>query len=165
MEIRQARADDVPVVVALHGQLQEHLATRNPRFWQPERNDAAMYQDLIRDESGALFVAEEAGRIVALLGGRIVLRDAERPGVVGFVDTAYVRADCRRRGVGRSLMRRLLAFFEERGAQDVCVRYVLGNHEGERFWRGLGFEPFSVSANATPKCLRARLQELNHGPR
>jgi len=50
-----------------------------------------------------------------------------------------VRANERRRGVGRALVERALGWVEERGVERCEVRVASRNAEGQSFWRSLGF--------------------------
>ena len=50
-----------------------------------------------------------------------------------------VRAHERRRGIGRGLVERALAWVRERGVERCEVRVASLNAEGQQFWRSLGF--------------------------
>lgn len=63
-----------------------------------------------------------------------------------LIKTLWVRAECRRRGVGRSLMREA----EERGRALGCHGAWLDTSSAAamRFYETLGYEPFGVLTNA-----------------
>ena len=53
-----------------------------------------------------------------------------------------VRPAARRRGLGRALVDAALRWVRERGVAHVEVRVMVANHEGQGFWRALGFGEF-----------------------
>jgi len=95
---------------------------------------------ILRDPDGAIFVYERDG---ALLGFCTVRIDRAPPIQVEVqraeITDLMVRASQRRRGVGRALVERALAWVKERGVERCEVRVAGGNAEGQRFWRSIGF--------------------------
>jgi GNAT superfamily N-acetyltransferase len=73
----------------------------------------------------------------------------------------YVVKQSRRKGVGTCLMKELLKFFSLNKAEDLTVRYVIGNKEAEEFWRKLGFESIITTSSTYPKELNAKLGSEN----
>lgn len=57
------------------------------------------------------------------------------------------------------MVREIYRYFRERGVEEANLNYILGNIEGEGFWRGLGFEPVRASANTPLKALEERLKQ------
>ena len=89
-------------------------------------------------------IARERGRAVGFIEG-VIRRDPGLFGTdLGFVNTAYVDAERRRRGIGR----RLLAVFEEWCRAHDVTRIDLSvraaNVAGIAAWRALGFEDESL---------------------
>ena len=164
MTIRRARESDLGDLVAHHRLLREHLESANPRLWAPppERStrSRALYDECLRSDSAVVFVADQDGRIMGSITARVDERLGTGPKVVGHIQAAFVLKEWRGRGVGAALVGAVLDFFESKGAEDISLRYVVGNQEGERFWRGLGFEPLLCTANARPDELRRRLRQL-----
>ena len=74
----------------------------------------------------------------------------------------YVVKQFRRKGVGRRLMKELCKFFNSNKAEDLTVRYVVGNREAENFWRKLGFEPIITTSKTCPKELDSKLKVMNN---
>ncbi len=145
------------------GLLQDHLPHANPRLWRDGPNQASnrarVYQECLHSDSASAFVAEERGKLIGSIAGRIETRPDGQPGVVGYILLAYVREEWRNRGVGSALVEAVLNFFETNGVEDIGLRYVVGNREAERFWHGLGFEPLLCIANAQPAEVRRRLRK------
>jgi GNAT superfamily N-acetyltransferase len=94
----------------------------------------------LRDPEAAIFVSERAG---ALLGFCTVRIDRAPPIQLEVrraeITDLMVRENERRRGVGRGLVERALAWVEERGVERCEVRVASLNAEGQRFWRSIGF--------------------------
>lgn len=67
----------------------------------------------------------------------------------------------RRKGVGRRLIKELCKFFGSNKAEDLTVRYIIGNKEAEEFWRKLGFESIITTSSTYPKELDAKLGSEN----
>jgi len=53
----------------------------------------------------------------------------------------------------------LCKFFDAENVEEVNLRYILGNREGEGFWKGFGFKPVILTANTRLEELEARLRE------
>ena len=163
MKIRAGRARDMEELVALHRLLHEYSVGLNPRLWgagpQEVSTWRALYQECLDSDSGAIFVAEEAGKLVGHVAGRVETREGATPQVVAYILTAFVREEWRNRGVGAALVRALLEFFSAKGVEDISLRYIIANREAERFWKGLGFEPLFCIANARPAEVHQHLEQ------
>jgi ribosomal protein S18 acetylase RimI-like enzyme len=70
----------------------------------------------------------------------------------------YVVKQFRRRGIGRRLIKELCKFFNSNKAEDLTVRYVIGNKEAEGFWRKLGFEPIITTSGTSATELDHKLR-------
>jgi|SRR6266850_4627612 len=160
--IRAARRSDTSairqLVAGLHG-LREHRA---PRVWRHGTPDEVL-RGLLRNPAVRLLVAEKGGILQGYIAGKFELRRLGRPRRVGYIMEAFVRPDLRRRGVGVALVARLLEWFENRGAEDVTVSFVVGNRAAESFWSRLGFRPLIIKANAEPVTIRRRLARIKRG--
>jgi ribosomal-protein-alanine N-acetyltransferase len=84
-------------------------------------------------------VGEHEGRI--LVYGVLMLA----PGEAQVLNLSVVH-DARRRGLGRALLRRLLAVATERGAQQVFLEVRAGNAAAIALYAGEGFEPVARRA-------------------
>ena len=94
----------------------------------------------LRDPEAAIFVCERADALLGFCTVRIdrappIQREVRRAEITDLM----VGADVRRRGVGRGLVERALAWVEERGVERCEVRVASLNAEGQHFWRSLGF--------------------------
>jgi ribosomal protein S18 acetylase RimI-like enzyme len=82
---------------------------------------------------GQSFVATESGKLV---GAVLCGNDGRR----GFLHHLAVDPDCRRRGVGRALVKRCLEALASQGMRKCHIFVVAANEEGKRFWRRIGWE-------------------------
>jgi len=149
MDIRPANPDDRPHLIRMRLALQRHLEEANPRLWrttpQGQPHQERYVDDFLRDEW--TYVADHQGAPVAYIHGTVEHRTHLTPTAVGFLNGIYVDPPHRRRGTATALVATLLRRFQENGATEVNLRYVIGNPEGEKFWEKLGLTPIIVTAN------------------
>ena len=116
----------------------------SPEHYEDVRRflSAAGWGDRVGDAERFKAMMEKAGRtVVAFEGGRVVgFARALTDGVSnGYISMVAVAEDCRGRGVGRELVRRLLG-------EDACVTWVLRAGRGSRtFWEKLGFKASEIA--------------------
>jgi len=95
---------------------------------------------ILADPEAAIFVCE---RDDVLLGFCTVRIDRAPPIQVEVqraeITDLMVLESERRRGVGRALVERALAWVKERGVERCEVRVASRNSEGQGFWRSVGF--------------------------
>jgi ribosomal protein S18 acetylase RimI-like enzyme len=145
-QIRRADQRDLERLVALWIDLTEHHAGIDPLFELragAEDEVRRLLEAQLRDPETAVFVREESGRLAGFCSMRIAhaLPIHQEVARAEITDVA-VRQEQRRRGIGRGLVEAALAWLRERGVSRVEVRVAVGNPEGQRFWRALGFAPF-----------------------
>ncbi len=88
----------------------------------------------VADERGLSLVAADGGGQVcaAVVGGF--------DGYRGWVYYLAVREDCRRRGLGKRMMREMEKRFAELGCRRVCLQ-VQESGDGNAFYGALGYTP------------------------
>jgi ribosomal protein S18 acetylase RimI-like enzyme len=141
--IRRADSRDLARIAGLWIALSEHHASLDPHFALRADADAEIQRLLAaiqRDPEAAIFVAERAGSLLGFCTVRIdrappIQREVRRAEITDLM----VRPNERRRGLGRALAERALAWVEERGVERCEVRVASRNAEGQGFWRSLGF--------------------------
>jgi hypothetical protein len=67
------------------------------------------------------------------------------------------RAAYRHRGLCRTLIAKLLDFFEREQVEVLVLEYVIGNAEAEGVWKQFGFQPVLTVANAKLHEVKKRL--------
>jgi len=60
--------------------------------------------------------------------------------------------------IGSRLVQEICRFFKRKNVEDIYLRYVLGNKEGEKFWEKLGFKPILVTAHSRIDIVEKRSQ-------
>jgi GNAT superfamily N-acetyltransferase len=108
-----------------------------------------------------ILLAEAGGEIIGYVQGEVACRSDYMPKTVGQVSLMYVVKQFRRKGVGRRLMEQLIKFFYSNKAEDLTVRYVIGNKEAEEFWRKLGFESIITTGSTRTKELDFKLKVMS----
>ncbi len=146
-EIRQASATDVPAIVAGIGELLVELGGKPASTTALE--EAAL--ELLEDpDAGVVLVAEEADRIVGVLGvsWQIAIRI---PGRYGLIQELWVHPSFRGRTIGGDL---LAALFELARRRQVA-RLEVGL-PSERYSHQAATEAFYLDNGFTPIGLRMR---------
>jgi ribosomal protein S18 acetylase RimI-like enzyme len=94
--IRQATAADIPAITAMY---------RFDGFVHAQGDPAraAFYFAVVKDAGGVVLVAVEGDMVIGHLE-LLLCREAPPLGQYGYLEALEVRADCRRRGVGRALV-------------------------------------------------------------
>jgi aminoglycoside 6'-N-acetyltransferase I len=160
--IRETQPEDRNQLVEMRLLLQNHLETSNPGIWHmTEQGKQEIGQDIdqmLSDEDGRVMIAEEDESITGYAYGHVSHRTTLTPKIVGFIYGIYVRELYRRRGTGTRLVEELCKFFRAENVEEVNLRYVLDNREGEEFWKALGFKPVIHTANTSLQTLESRLQ-------
>jgi len=102
---------------------------------------------------GMSFVAQRGGEVVAaVLGGH----DGRR----GYIHHLAVRPDCRRQGLGRTLVDRCLSALQQAGIQKSHLFIFNTNDDGLQFWEKTGWTRRAdisvmskdIKPTATSKC-------------
>jgi L-amino acid N-acyltransferase YncA len=125
LTIRDAREADIPAIAAIYADA-VLTGTASYEIEPPDEAEMARRWRALAEAGFPYLVAEAEGR---LLGYAYAGPFRTRPAYRWFVeDTVYVARDAQRRGVGRSLLARLVAMCEERGFRQMVA--VIG--DGER---------------------------------
>lgn len=150
--IRVAREADAPRVAELSGQL------GYPSTPEQARERLA---GVLSEADHAVFVAELPASPLAgwvHVCRRLALEMDLRAEIGGLV----VDAACRRRGVGRALMRRAEAWAAEKGCTMMTLRSNVIRDEAHAFYRNLGYSTYKTQ-HAFRKKLEAPLSAPGRG--
>jgi GNAT superfamily N-acetyltransferase len=160
--IRRATLSDIDGLVDLWISMQCHMEESNCWIWRITEEG----KRLIRERAGqalmgkdsCVVVAERKAKLIGLIYGQVLRRSDYLPEKVGMISSIYVAEGFRKRGVGRRLVEELCQFFSGEGVEQVTLRYVVGNVEGERFWTRLGFEAVIITASTYLGQLKKRVK-------
>jgi len=164
-EVRAARVQDIPDLVAMRLKLEAHVLKRNPVSWEMSAKKIAgmgnYYRREIEDLSARVIVIQdrEGGEIVGMGGGKKRVHDDYVPDASGRIGDVWIEPEHRRQGLGSRMVSELIRFFESEGIRALTLDYARGNREAAAFWLGLGFEPVAVLANADLKDVKSRLSQ------
>ncbi len=103
---------------------------------------------------GAVFVAEEGGRIIGF--AQCAMRHDYVEGTdsspVGYLEGVFVEEDCRRRGFAARLAAACEAWAKEKGCREFASDCELTNTDSLRFHLAVGFTEASRIICFTKKC-------------
>lgn len=163
-EIRRASSTDVKSLVTMRLRLEDHLAraTLGLLTMSPRGREALSdrYYQAIADEASCVLVAEEQSpeTLIGMAIGLASVREDLVPSQIGRIDDVWVEPSCRRQGICRGLLQRLLLFFEQQGVQCLDLYYTVGNAEAEYVWNKFGFRPVLTVASAQVSELIKRVE-------
>lgn len=142
LAIRPAGLDDLPAVAALWQRLDEYHRSLGLAFPLVEQA-ASLWADGFRRTLGRfsfIWLAEDAGRVVAFLSARVKQTPAYLGSVqVGEISDLYVDESARGSGVAARLVQTAMAKFVELNVHSVEVQVLAGNQGGLDFWVKQGF--------------------------
>lgn len=145
MNVRRARAEDVPALVRLWREMWDYHEKLDPRYEASPLADTVMtawIADHLRSERCCVFLAEDPEPI-GYVSGMLL----ENPPVLptqffGFISEVAVTEKARRRGVGERLVEEMHAWFREKRVPYVEVNVSVRNAVSRTFWRKRGYTEF-----------------------
>jgi aminoglycoside 6'-N-acetyltransferase I len=144
VSVRPATPADLKSVTELRmALLREH--GNNPIYarLRPDAADRArrMFAAQLTSPNERIFLAEDSGAIVGII--RCVESTGSPlldPARYGYISSAYVRPESRRRGALRALVAAARNWCAERGLDEARLHSVAGDEGSNRAWDALGFE-------------------------
>ena len=165
LTIRRAASSDVERIVELRLLLQEHAEKSNHLIWRITEEGKKLLKQTVENElvnsNIEVLLAEADDKTIGFVQGEVTCRSDHMPRIVGQISLMYVVKQFRRKGVGKRLMKELCKFFSSNKAEDLTVRYIIGNKEAEGFWRKLGFESIIMTSGTYPKELDFKLGSVS----
>ena len=158
--VREAGVEDAEAAGELVSALRAYACSLD---WRLHRisdagRDAApeeIREDVEHADRRVLLVEHRNHGIIGVLKGAVHENPKRVPHTTGSLSRLYVRPEFRRRGLGRMLVARMCAWFEERGVEAVTLRYVLADHQSAAFWHAIGFQPVISTARCALDSIRA----------
>lgn len=137
-----ANPADIPQLVQLLGILFTQEAELDP---DPEKQRRAL-EIILRDESRArIYVARDAGMIVAMAALHFTTSTAEG-GKVAWFEDCIVRPEHRRKGIGKALLEFVIAQARAEGALRVMLLTDGDNDRAQALYRKSGFRDSAMLA-------------------
>ncbi len=153
MEIRRAKAADLPAVSRLAAELVRLHHRYDPeRFLLIEPVEEGyqwFFSREIKRRGAVILVAEEAGRIVGYAYGTLEGRNwNDLLDACGKLNDLFVDPTARRHGAGRALVTAMFAELRQKGAPRVVLLSAWKNPEAHAFFETLGFRRTMVEMTA-----------------
>jgi len=145
IQIRPARAPDLPAIVALWRELQDINASFDPRLTLSAGAAdwfISYLGDQIDNPNMAILLAEHEKIVVGYTFGQIMQRPTLASGDCGYIADVCVREGWRGQGIGRQLHGRLRAWFLGHGIMAIELQVVRANPASQAFWRKMGYNDF-----------------------
>ncbi len=135
MEPGAAIPDDVPELVELLGILftQEHELSPDP-----VKQRRALELILADPSRGRIYVAREAGKVVAMAALHFTTSTAEG-GKVAWFEDCIVRPEHRRKGIGKALLEHVIEQARAEGALRLMLLTDGDNERAQALYRKTGF--------------------------
>lgn len=147
MLIRKATIEDTDALLPLYQGSLAHMAFLQPRQFRAAPQDVSFVQKGIVEESGDIFVAEEAGEIIGLAAvfyEEIAPRAHRAALNYADLDTLFVSEYHRGKGVGTALFRAVQAWARERKAQSLQLITLGENDYARRFYEKMGMQELMI---------------------
>lgn len=148
VQIRKATLDDIISIVELNFALfQEDAGQRDPFMnlnW-PKEEGQEHFAKLVSGNDSVCLLATTREEVIGYLVGYLWDGGRLRPMKMVELESMYVRPNYRSQGIGRQLVNDFLRWSKQKGAQRVSVTAYAANARAIEFYRGLGFEPKSLS--------------------
>jgi ribosomal protein S18 acetylase RimI-like enzyme len=148
MTIRKATHDDLDAIQALWQAMEDEIG--GPE-WVRESWEEELVDVKRRLEDSAVFLAEEDGKVVGLLG-----LDFGNP-KIAHVQSVYVVPEARRRGVAAQLMNEASAMAREHGYANIELDVLSSNHAALAVYERLGFVEYQKRLSVSLDELGRRL--------
>ena len=144
MQVRRAFSDDLQAIASLWRGLARYHEPKSTYFELApgaERKFASYVRRSMKRKDVAVFVAQKNSKLVGYLIAKIkeekpVFKLRKR----GTITELFVEKGYRRRGVGRKLVKKALAWFRNRNLQFAELSVYVKNISGKIAWKRMGFE-------------------------
>ena len=137
--LRKARPDDVEQLV----QLLRLLFTVEQDFSFDAGKQRQGLVMLLHSDRGCILAAEAAGKVIGMCTGQVVISTAEG-GPAVWVEDMVVDPAHRGRGIGRSLLRAMMAWAGEQGAARLQLLADKHNPQALAFYQHIGWQPTAL---------------------
>jgi len=156
LEIRPAREDDLPAVAALAADARDDSPT-GAQLGAQDTGRLLEHLSVLLAAGGHVLVAEQNGRVVGVVLGRVVAAYLFAQRASLYLDMLFVSPRARRQGVGHALLRAATDLAAEHECEDIYSAPVPGNRGVQRFLARLGFAPAAGHRVASVAALQRRL--------
>lgn len=153
-EVVAAESGDVGALVRLSSALfREDAGIRDPYTdvgW-PREHGRDRFLSLVSHKDALCLLAKSGRAPVGYLSGYVGEPTTVRPVKVAELQSMYVQASDRGRGVGSALLAEFLPWAGYRAVERVAVTAYASNGDALRFYARRGFRPMSITLEMPPK--------------
>lgn len=146
MQIRLATKDDVTALAKLYVEFFAHNAEQQPRYYKKAFESGNYPASTITNEKEDIFVAVDDDMIlgfVHVIEGATPPYDCFVPRRFATIMDLYVRADCRRKGIGTLLLDAVKQWTQSRELDYLELNVLDENENGILFYRHQKFNVVS----------------------
>ena len=147
--VREYQESDRENLVHCIGLLQDYVASLDPlhRMRKLKDFDAHTYVsrsfEQIEENDGAIYVAEDEGKIIGCIIGVVHLDDPENieryPSINGKILELIVLPEYRGQSVGNELMKKVEQYFTSKNCDVITVECFAPNKDAHRFYEKLNY--------------------------
>lgn len=149
MLVRKATLKDIPETSKMGYELNRHHEKFDPYFVQ-SKNAMNVYKKLdkkaLKSPKSLFLVAEENEKIV----GYAIAKIDKRPDVygirkIGFINSVYVKKECRRLGISKMFMKQIIDWFKRKKIKYIELHVHSKNKIAQNAYAKYGFKPFLIT--------------------
>ncbi|MAG07957.1 hypothetical protein CMO89_00635 [Candidatus Woesearchaeota archaeon] len=97
-------------------------------------------KEFIQKDNNLLLTATEDGKIIGYIRGIIKTRHPEfKIKKEGYIQECYINQEHRNKGIGKSLAKQILKWFNENSITFITVSIYHSDIEANDFWKKIGF--------------------------
>jgi ribosomal protein S18 acetylase RimI-like enzyme len=164
--LREAREDDLPVLVEFLAKLALHVSGAPPQNLKKNEHNRLLevLRSSLGDDNKLLTVAEnpDAGLIgmgyIYVWHSQGIWQQAEA--LVyrsGIIDDVWVEPEFRNLGIFRALLQELVRFAQRHDVHELILEYAESNEEAKAAWAKLGFKTTGIRAAALTSTVKEAL--------
>ena len=157
-EVKEANKSEAEILRDMMISLRKHEEKANDYTWKITGRGEDLLMDeiekMIEKHNCRIFVSKSSEEVLGFISGEVKEQKKYKPHFYGFISSLFVKKEYRRKGIAKALLQKLLKFFKSEGIEEITLRYIVGNHEGESFWKDLEFKEVVTTAS------RGKLDDL-----
>ncbi len=164
--IREAREEDLPLMVEFLVKLALHVSGEEPQDLRESEYNRLLkaLSSSLADQNKHLVVADSTeaglvgmGYVYVWSSQGIWARTEPAEFKAGMIDDVWVEPEFRNRGILKALLRDLVAFAESHDVPELILEYSASNEEAGAAWSKLGFKPTGIRASAFTSTVKQAL--------
>jgi len=137
MKIRKASMDDIKKFIEVYKSAYRKLG----KYSYKEKSSIKWYfRWLLKRDKNGVFLAEEGEKTIAFIACDANWKSLIENESVGEIHEIIVREECKRRGMGKKLMKIAEEYLRRKGHKKIELWVGKENKEARKFYEKLGYE-------------------------